>query len=120
MKGVTLALLYSLLLQLDKLYSEPINVKPGLALDRNIRRKVHEVFMHRWSAFHAPIHSAIFAMDRQFCQRQMDRGIKKDIWSVMEDFSKAPGGKDFSKMKAQYVMFVDVVASKQVCVSVSP
>jgi hypothetical protein len=48
----------------------------------------------------------------------MDGGIKKDIWSVREDFSKAPGGKDFSKMKTQYVMFVDVV-SKQVCVSIS-
>ncbi len=48
----------------------------------------------------------------------MDEGIKKDIWSVMVDFSKAPGGKDFSKMKAQYAMFVDPVASNQVCVSI--
>ena len=48
----------------------------------------------------------------------MDEGIKKDLWSVMEDFSKTPGGKDFSKMKTQYVMFVDDVASKQVCVSI--
>jgi hypothetical protein len=31
---------------------------------------------------------------------------------------KAPGVKDFSKMKDQYVMFVDVVTSKQVCVSI--
>ena len=36
----------------------------------------------------------------------------------MEDFSKVPGGKDFSKMKVQYVMFVDDVVSKQVCVSI--
>ena len=50
----------------------------------------------------------------------MDEGIKKDIWSVMEDFFKAAGGKDFSNMKTQYVMFVDDVVSKQVCVSVSP
>ena len=34
----------------------------------------------------------------------MDAGIKKDIWSVMEDFAKAPRGKDLSKMKAQYQM----------------
>ncbi len=38
--------------------------------------------------------------------------------SVMKDFSKVPGGKDFSKMKTQYVMFVDDVVSKQVCVSI--
>ena len=44
----------------------------------------------------------------------MDASVKKDIWSVMEDFSKAPGGKDLSKMKAQYEMFVDVVGAKQV------
>ncbi len=43
-------------------------------------------------------------------------GVKKDMWSVMKDFSKAPGGKDFSKMKAQYEMFMDVVDSKQVTV----
>jgi hypothetical protein len=74
--------------------------------------------MSWWSVFHAPIHSAAFAMDKQFCQREMDEGIKKDIWSVMEDFSKTPGVKDFSKMKAQYVMFVDAVDSNQVCVSI--
>ena len=43
-------------------------------------------------------------------------GVKKDIWSVMKDFAKAPGGKDFSKMKSQYQMFVDAVDSKQVTV----
>ena len=41
-----------------------------------------------------------------FCRRDIDGGVKKDIWSVMEDFSKAPGDKDLSKMKAQYEMFV--------------
>ena len=46
----------------------------------------------------------------------MDAGVKKDIWSVMEDFFKVPGGKDLSKMKAQYEMFVDTVGSKQVTV----
>jgi hypothetical protein len=46
----------------------------------------------------------------------MDAGVKKDIWPMMEDFSKAPGGKDLSKMKAQYEMFVNAVGSKQVTV----
>jgi hypothetical protein len=46
----------------------------------------------------------------------MDPGVKKDIWSVMEDFSKSPGDKDVSKMKVQYEMFVDAVCSKQVTV----
>ena len=72
--------------------------------------------MSRWSTFHAPVESADFAMDRQFCRRDVDTGVKKDIWSVMEDFSKSPGVKDLSKMKAQYEMFVDAVGSKQVTV----
>jgi hypothetical protein len=111
MKGGTLALLYNLILQLDTHYSNPIE-----GLDETIRTKLHNVFMSRWSDFHAPVHSAAFAMDRQFCRRDIDASIKKDIWSVMEDFAKAPGGKDFSKMKAQYHMFVDAVGSKQVTV----
>jgi hypothetical protein len=67
-------------------------------------KKMHDVFMIRWSVFHAPIHSGAFATDKQFCRREMDEEIKKDLLSVMEDFSKAPGGKDFSKMKAQQVL----------------
>jgi hypothetical protein len=109
MKGGTLALLYSLLLELDTTYSKSIK-----GLDETIRTTLHTVFMSRWSAFHAPVHSAAFAMDRQFCRRDMDVGIKKDIWPVMEDFSKAPGGKDLSKMKTQDEMFLDAVGSKQV------
>ena len=44
----------------------------------------------------------------------MDDGVKKDIWSVMEDFSKGPGGKDLNKMKSQNDMFVESLGSKQV------
>ena len=44
--------------------------------------------------------------------RDMDVGFKKDIWSVMEDFSETPGDKYLNKMK--YVMFVDTVGSNQV------
>ena len=52
------------------------------------------------------VHSVAFTMDRQFCRRDMDAGVKDDIWSVREDFSKAPGGKDLSKMKTQYEMLL--------------
>jgi hypothetical protein len=49
-------------------------------------KKMDNVFMSRWSGFHAPIHSVAFVMDKQFCRREMDEGIKKNTWSVMEDF----------------------------------
>jgi hypothetical protein len=100
---------YNLLLKLDEYYSNHIK-----GLDEVMQKKMHNFFMNRWSVFHVPIHSAAVTMDKQFCRREMDERIRKDIWSMMEDFSKAPGGKDFSKMKAQYTMFVDVVVSKQV------
>jgi hypothetical protein len=45
---------------------------------------------------------------------QMDHGVKTDIWSVMEDFSKSPGDQDFSNLKSQYSLFVDALGSKQV------
>ncbi len=106
-----MALLYILLLELDTTYSKTIK-----GLDETIRTKLYNVFMSRWSSFHAPVHSSAFAMDRQFCRRDLDADVKKDIWSVMEDFSKAPGGKDLSKMKAQYEMFVDAVGSKRLTV----
>ncbi len=107
-----MTLLYRLLFELDTTYSKPIK-----GLDETIHTKIHTVFMSRWSSCHAPVHSAVFAMDRQFClSRDMNTGVKKGIWSVMEDFSKAPGDKDLSKMKAQYEMFVDAVGSKQVTV----
>jgi hypothetical protein len=102
MKGNTVSLLYNLLLELDKYYFKPMK-----GLDEAIRKKMHNVFMSRWSAF-------AFAMDKQFCRRQMDHRVKTDIWSVMEDFSKAPGGQDFSNLKSQYSLFVDALVSKQV------
>jgi hypothetical protein len=78
-------------------------------LDETILTKLHNVFMSRWSVFHAPVHLAAFSMDRQFCRRD-------NIWSVMEHFAKDPGVKDLSKMKTQYQMFVDDVGSNQVTV----
>ena len=50
----------------------------------NIRERVHTVFMNRWNDFHVPIHTTVF------CQGQTVEGIKMDIWSVMEDFSRIP------------------------------
>jgi hypothetical protein len=67
MKGDTVALLYNLLLKLDEYYSKPIK-----GLDEAMHNKMHNVFMSRWSAFHAPIHTATFATDKQFCLREMD------------------------------------------------
>ena len=56
-----MALLYDLLLELDKYYSKSIK-----GLDEALCKKMHNVSMSRWSVFHAPIHSAVFAMDKQY------------------------------------------------------
>ena len=65
--------------------------KPIEGLDETILTNLYNVFMIRWSDFHDPVHSAAFAMDRQFCRRDMDVGVQKDIWSVMEDFVRIRG-----------------------------
>ena len=62
---------YNLLLELDTYYSKSIK-----GLDETIRTKVHNLFMIRWSDFHAPVYSVAFVMDRQFCRRDMDTGVK--------------------------------------------
>jgi hypothetical protein len=51
-------------------YSKPIK-----GMDEAMRKKMHNVFMRRWSVFHSPIHSDTFAMDKQFCRREMDEGM---------------------------------------------
>ncbi len=44
-------LLYNLLLKLDEYYSKTIK-----GLDEEMGKKMYNVFMIRWSVFHAPIH----------------------------------------------------------------
>jgi hypothetical protein len=100
MKGASLHFCTAFL-ELDTYYSNPIK-----GLDEAIRTKLHKVFMSTWSAFHAPVHSAAFAMDRQLCRRGMDDGVNMDIWSVIEEFPKAPGGKDSDYSECTEKLFI--------------
>ncbi len=52
MKGGTPDILYDLDLDLDNLYSEPIDGLPEPTC-----RKLYSLFMVRWNVFHAPVHS---------------------------------------------------------------
>ena len=74
------------------------------------------------SSFHTDVKELEYKdlLTNAFTQADHEMDMEKEIWSVMEDFSKSPGCKDFNKMKVQYVMLVDVVTSKQVCVLISP
>ena len=85
--GATLSPLYSLLFELDTYYSKPIN-----GLTETIHKKLHNVFMSRWSAFQDPVHSVVFALDRNFCRRDMDDGVKKaGVSSVFAFFEVSEG-----------------------------
>ena len=46
--------------------------------------------MIRWSIVHPPVQSTDFVMDRQFCRRDVDTGVKKDI-------CKDSGGQGFGQ-----------------------
>jgi len=108
MKGGTLGLLYHLLLQLDQEYQKPIE-----GLDDEIRKKMHEMFMLRWGAFHAPVMTAAFAMDRLYCRRPLDAEQKREVLAVMNSMSKAPGSPSFNKMKAEYSAFQQALGKQQ-------
>jgi hypothetical protein len=83
MKGGTPDILYDLDLDLDKLYSEPIDGLPEPTC-----RKLHTLFMVRWNVFHAPVHSDCVIMDKASCHMQHDDAARKDLFQVMEAFSK--------------------------------
>jgi len=114
MKGGTPAILYDLCLGLDKLYSEPMD-----GLPEPTRRKLHDLFMARWNAFHAPVHSACFIMDKAFCRMQHDDAARKDLFQVMEAFSKvkdADGkmvGPAFKTMKSEFVAWQEAISAKK-------
>ena len=114
MKGGTPAVLYDLCLGLDKLYSEPTD-----GLPEPTRRKLHDLFIARWNAFHAPVHSACFIMDKAFCRMQHDDAARKDLFQVMEAFSKvkdADGkmvGPAFKTMKSEFVAWQEAISAKK-------
>ena len=83
MKGGTPDILYDLYLVLDKLYSQSIDGLPEATF-----RKLYVLFMTRWNVFHTPVHSACFIMDKAFCHMQHDDAARKDLFQVMEAFSK--------------------------------
>ena len=57
-------------------------------------------------------------MDRQFCQRQMDEGINKDIWSWCRIFLRVLGSRISTRWRPSVTCLW--MMSKQMCVSVSP
>ncbi len=59
MNGGTPGILYDLCLDLDKLYSEPIDGLPEPTC-----HKLHTLFMTRWNVFHVPVYSACVIMDK--------------------------------------------------------
>jgi hypothetical protein len=61
MKGDTLTLLYILLIELDTTYSKPIK-----GLDETILTKLYNVFMNRWSVFHAPVTQLLLPLTDNF------------------------------------------------------
>jgi hypothetical protein len=77
--------------------------------------QMHAVFLNRWAAFHAPIMSAAFVMDKEFCRRDLSSEMRTDVYAVMKDFATAPGSPSYNDMKAEYAVFRDALGSQKVC-----
>ena len=65
--------------------------------------------MDRWNVFHTPVHSACFIMDKTFYHMGHDDTVRKDLFQVMEAFSKVQDvdgkmvGPTFKTMKSEFV-----------------
>jgi hypothetical protein len=96
------------------MYSEPID-----GLLEPTRRKLYALFMARWNVFHTPVHSACFIMDKAFCHMQHDDVVRKDLFQVMEVFSKVKhadgkmAGPTFKTMKSEFVACQETISAKK-------
>ncbi len=65
------------------------------------------------------MHSACFIMDKAFCRMQHDDVARKDLFQVMEAFSKvkdADGqmfGPAFKTMKSEFVAWQEAISAKK-------
>jgi len=115
MKGGSMGKLYDLLLQLKKLYGSEIE-----GLDDDVRAKVHDIFISRWSAFHSPVFAAAYTLSPEFCRREVNAEIKKEVHTVMLDLVKLPGAptKSNQDLKAEWSSFQMALGRNQVFDSV--
>jgi hypothetical protein len=74
-----------------------------------------KLFQSRWYAFHAPIMTAAFAMEPQFCQRELDGQLRSELYKVMLDLSKMPGAPDYHDIKSEYIAFQEAIKLGKVC-----
>ncbi len=68
---------------------------------------------------HAPVHSSCFIMDKAFCLMQHDDTVRKDLFQVMETFSKVKDsdgqmvGPAFKTMKSEFVTWQEAISAKK-------
>ena len=58
--------------------------------------------MNRWSVFHAPVMTVDLKLHPEFCRRDKDEGVDKDVDKVIQDLAKASGAPSATRMKLQY------------------
>ena len=75
--------------------------------------------MTRWNVFHDPVHSVSFIMDKAFCHMEHDDAARKDLFQVMEAFSKVKDangkivGPAFKTMKSEFVAWQEAISAKK-------
>eukprot|EP00967_Tisochrysis_lutea_P134624 scaffold237995_cov41-Tisochrysis_lutea.AAC.1 len=72
--GATLGKVYAYMLQVDVHLRNPIE-----GLDEHIRKKIHNIFMARWTYMHVPVMTAAFRFDPEFCSRDFDSEETADV-----------------------------------------
>ena len=78
-KGATLSNVYAKMLALDVFYREPID-----GLSETIRKKIHAIFMARWTYFHTPVMTAAYRLAPEYCRNETDDQQTEEIKAVFK------------------------------------
>ena len=78
-KGATLSDAYPLCLQIDALYSSPIE-----GLDEGLCEKMHDLYMAKWEYFHEEVHNASYMVHKEFIRRDHSASEKEEFKRVIK------------------------------------
>eukprot|EP00967_Tisochrysis_lutea_P131654 scaffold229104_cov41-Tisochrysis_lutea.AAC.1 len=73
--GANLGKVYAYLLQIDQHFKQ--GVLPGVSA--SVRHKIHELFMARWEYLHAPVMTAAYCLEPEFCRRRHSSRELQDL-----------------------------------------
>jgi len=80
--GANLGKVYGYMLQIDT------HLRTGIAaLDARKRHKIHELLMARWEYFHAPVMTAAYCLEPEYCRRKFSSQELKELKACLKQMA---------------------------------